>query len=442
MQYRRIERLAAIVVVAFAATASASGTYHEVAYPPSTEPDELRFGVTYTLWIPDDVKTLRAVIVHQHGCGDGACRGGATAAYDLHWQALAAKWDCALLGPSYQQGENPDCRLWCDPRNGSEGAFLKALDDLAGKSGHSELKSVPWCLWGHSGGGFWSSLMQVMHPERIVAVWNRSGTAFSAWESGEIPKPEIAEAAYGVPVMCNPGVQEKGDARFGRAWDGCLAMVEAYRAHGAPIGFAPDPRTSHQCGDSRYLAIPFFDACLAMRLPEAGSTSGELRPVDWNKAWYAEPLGREPSPADSYRGDKSAAAWLPDGRVAEAWTEYVATGAVGDTSPPAAPVRVKAVRQEDNSVRITWDATADLESGLAQFMIERDGKPIARVPDRPVGRFGRPLFQAMSYHDTPEPPLPEMAYVDLSAEKGTMPVYRVIATNSVGLESEPSQPAE
>jgi hypothetical protein len=40
---------------------------------------------------------------YQHGCGTGASRGGETAADDLHWQALARRWDCALLGPSYHQ---------------------------------------------------------------------------------------------------------------------------------------------------------------------------------------------------------------------------------------------------------------------------------------------------------------------------------------------------
>ena len=63
----------------------------------------------------DSAKTVRGIIIHQHGCGEGACKSGETAAYDLHWQALAAKWDCALLGPSYRQAQEQSCRLWCDP---------------------------------------------------------------------------------------------------------------------------------------------------------------------------------------------------------------------------------------------------------------------------------------------------------------------------------------
>ena len=110
--------------------------------------------------------------------------------------------------------------------------------------------------------------MQTMYPQRIVAIWLRSGTALPAWEKGEVPRPKVPAAAYEVPTMCNPGSKEKGDKRFNGAWTGALAMFKAYRGKNAPIGFAADPRTAHECGDSRYLAIAFFDACLAMRLPD------------------------------------------------------------------------------------------------------------------------------------------------------------------------------
>jgi poly(3-hydroxybutyrate) depolymerase len=249
--------ISAMLVLGLAASTPAAGRYLEAAYPASSESGGLKMGVTYTLWIPDGIKKIRGIIVHQHGCGVGACKGGATAAYDLHWQALAKKWDCALLGPSYHQEEKQDCRLWCDPRNGSRATFLKALRDFAKQAKHPEIATVPWCLWGHSGGGFWASLMQTSDPERIVAIWFRSGTAFATWEKGGIARPTIPAAAYSIPIMLNPGGKEKGDKRFNGAWTGSLAMFTAYRAKGAPAGFAPDPRTSHECGDSRYLAIPF-----------------------------------------------------------------------------------------------------------------------------------------------------------------------------------------
>lgn len=431
-----------LILTIAAQTAFSAGRYVEVSYPPSMQPNELQMGVTYTLWIPDHVARLRAIIVHQHGCGVGACKGGETAAYDLHWQVLARKWDCALLGPSYQQDEKQNCRLWCDPRNGSAKTFLQATRDLAVKSGRAELASVPWCLWGHSGGGFWASLMQTLYPERIVAIWLRSGTALATWEKGEIPKPEISQAVYGIPVMCNPGVNEDGDKRFANAWNGTLWMFRAYRAQGAPIGFAPDPRTSHQCGDCRYLAIPFFDACLAARLPDPQSPGNALQPMPPQPVWLAKQLSETAVPRDKYADDPTSAVWLPNEAVARAWMEYVKTGCVSDSTAPPPATALKAVRQANHGVELTWDATADFESGIRAFIVQRDGKDLAQVPEKPAGKFGRPLFQSMSYHDTPESPLPEMRYVDSSADAAAKHAYRVIVVNGAGLKSEPSASVE
>lgn len=436
------QTMGALIATCLATTAAAgAGKYLEVSYPPSAEPQELAMGVSYTLWIPDSAAKIRGMIVHQHGCGEGACKGGATAAYDLHWQALAEKWDCALLGPSYQQAEKQNCRLWCDPRNGSHKTFLRAIGEFAARSKHPELASAPWCLWGHSGGGFWASLMQTMYPERIVAIWLRSGTALTAWERGEVAAPEISPAVYAIPVVCNPGAKESGHPRFDGAWTGSWAMFRAYRAQGAPIALAPDPRTSHECGDSRYLAIPFFDACLAMRLPDKGAADQKLKPVDQRVGWLAEPHSKTPVPAASYSDEAQEAVWLPGERVAKAWAEYTQSGVVSDTTPPPPPLAVRAIAKPDQTIEITWEARADFESGIGAFVLQRDGVELARLPEKPAARFGRPLFQAMSYHDTPEKPLPEMRFIDKTARPGAHHEYRVITVNGAGMASEPSAPS-
>lgn len=413
----------------------ADGQKFSVDYPTSDQPGELAFASTYNLWLPAGVQTIRGVIVHQHGCGEGSNKGAVTAADDLHWQALARKWDCALLGPVIRQPEAANCRLWCDPRNGSERAFLRALGDLAQRSGHPELANAPWCLWGHSGGGFWSSILQAKYPERIVAIWFRSGTAYSAWQKtddpklvGQVPFVDLPPAAYEIPMMANPGVQEKGDKRFNGAWTGTLAMFKAYRAKGAPIGFAPDPLTSHQCGDQRYAAIAFFDACLGLRLPTTGTT---LRKIDHSQAWLAPLLGDAAVPATEFKGNLAESNWLPNAAFASAWTEYVKTGATTDTTPPPAPFNVVA-KATATGVEVTWDAHADLESGLRQFIVKRDGQAVGLVVG-PKNPFGRAVFQGMSYGDTPAQPLSAMRYSDAGAKLGAK--YEVIAVNGVGLES-------
>ena len=412
------------------------GSKHTVSYPASDKPGELIFPATYNLWLPEGVKHVRGIIVHQHGCGTGSNKGAVTVADDLHWQALARKWDCALLGPVIGEPEKANCRMWCDPRNGSDKTYLRALADLAKQSGHPEIATAPWCLWGHSGGGFWSSILQAKYPERIVAIWFRSGTAYSTWQKPEDPKlerqiPEVVlpPAAYEIPMMANPGAKENGDKRFNGAWTGNLAMFKAYRAKGAPIGFAPDPLTSHQTGDQRYAAIAFFDACLGLRLPETGH---QLRKINQSKAWLSPLLGTEAKPAGEYSGDLATSNWLPDANFAKAWTEYVKTGATNDSTPPPAPFDV-ATKATADGIEITWGAHADFESGLRQFIVKKDGQVVGRIPENLKSPFGRPLFQGMTYGDTPLLPLAQMRFVDKGAKLGAK--YEVIAVNSVGLES-------
>jgi len=346
------------------------------------------------------------------------------------------------MGSSYR-AKGKSCRLWCDPRKGSNNTFLRAINDFVKQSHHKELTEVPWYLWGHSGGAFWSSLMQTEFPERIVAIWLRSGTAFSYWERGEIEKPVIPEAAYQIPVMCNPGVKERDDERFRVAWDGGMDMFKAYRAKGAPIGFAPDPNTAHDCGDSRYLAIPFFDACLEQRLPSSDATTQKLKPVHLDESWLVTPLCTDAAPVDKFGGKLNEAVWLPNEAFAKSFLEYAGTGSTSDVTPPPAPHHVSIGKRAYSTlpVTLTWEAKADFESGLRQFIILKDGVETLTFPEKPINRFGRPLFQGMSYHDTPTEPLAEMKIVFPKGEIPAGTKLQVISVNSVQLKSSPSSAA-
>ncbi len=403
-----------LALVFTAHAADIAPPYYSVSYAASDKPGELGVAVTHTLWVPPGVKTLRGVIVHQHGCGISSGVSGATAAHDLHWQALAKKWDCALLGPAYYLKVSTECRKWCDPRNGSDAVFQKALSHFAAESQHPELTTVPWCLWGHSGGGFWSSLMLTLHPERIAAIFLRSGSAYAVWERGEIPKPTLTPAVYAVPFLFIGGVKEALDKAHGPARVGDRAMLKAWREHGAPGGMASDPLSGHECGDSRYLAIAYFDACLGQRLPEVGSSSQMLKAVP--------------------KGVIETGHWLPDADMVKAVTTYNTTGRPFDTTPPPAPTNVRVTTKGE----LTWSAEADFESGLGGFIIERDGKELARLPEKPVGKIGTPLFQGLSGGDTPIVAQPPMRYTDKTAKAGERHDYRLLSVNAVGLLSAPA----
>lgn len=418
---------------------AAEPPYYRVRYEASKEPGDLQFSVNYTIWIPPAVKQLRGVVVHQHGCGEGSCKSGLTGAYDLHWQALAKKHDCALLAPAYEQPEKADCQMWCDPRNGSGRAFEKSLADLGAQSGHPELAKVPWALWGHSGGGHWAGGMVLWHPDRVAAAWLRSGVPLLKADPARTGiKPHmLPDAALQVPIMCNLGTKEGvtvKDGRFAGVWPANQAFFDEVRSKGGLIGVAVDPLSSHDCGNQRYLAIPWLDACLSARLPKS---SGEpLRDMPTENAYLAAPTGEEAVATAKFSGDARKAAWLPNESIARAWMQYVKDTTVEDRTPPPAPTDVRV-----SGNKLTWDAEADLESGLASFIIERDGKLLTSVPEKSNNPFGRPIFQNLQYSDTPTQPLVPFRFTDSTAKPGDKHTYLIIAVNTLGLKSRPSADA-
>lgn len=409
--------------------------YYRIRYEPSTEVGKLIFGVNYTIWIPPGVSKLRGVIVHQHGCGEGSCKSGLTGAYDLHWQALALKHSCALLAPAYEQPEKADCQMWCDPRNGSGDAFQTALRDIGTLSGHPELSEVPWALWGHSGGGHWCGGMALLYPERVAAAWLRSGVPLLQADEkrGGIKAHVLREETLQVPIMCNLGTKEgvsDTTSRFAGVWPANQVFFHAIRSQGGLIAVAIDPLTSHECGNQRYLAIPWLDACLTARLAADGSHA--LKSIDLASAWYSELTGLRVQSGDEFAGDKLQASWHIDERMAKLWEQYVKDTNVSDTTPPP-----KVTMLEIKGKEIRWQAEGDLESGIAGFEIYRDGALVATLGKDVKNPFGRPVFQGLQYSDTPQQPLYEMVFVDEnSQEVGPVTGYKIMSINTVGLKSE------
>ena len=122
--------------------------------------------------------------------------------------------------------------------------------------------------------------------------------------------------------------------------------------------------------------------------------------------------------------------------------EYVRNGTVADVTPPLPPFNVRVTSRGGGGNEVIWDADADLESGIGGFFVIRDNRTLARLPAMaPPVVYGRPLFQGLSYHDTPEGAPAEMRYLDVSAKPGEKHTYSILAINSAGVPSEPSAQA-
>jgi len=400
--------------------ANASAALWETSVTPGDN-DKFK-SADYRIWLPHGVQQIRAVIVRQHGCG----RNGITHANDLQWQALAAKWDAALLGTHYQVHEK--CDEWSNPDNGSEQAFLSALATFAAQTKHPELTTAPWAFWGHSGGAYWSIAMLKKHPARVIGVWARSGG-----------RPGFTdEAAFQVPVVFNFGNLERTD-RFQKLTEDSVACLAEGRAKGALWTIAEDPKSSHDCRNSRLLAIPYFDAILALRLPPvqgADKRPKPLLPIAANTGWLGDLKSADVAPAQEFSGNSLAAGWLPNEAVARKWREYCLTGAVVDKTPPPAPTNVFTVVTARGTMHVGWQAVADLDSGLKQFIVLRDGQPIGTVGGEKTKANSQGFVQIWNYGDEPEPVRPDFMFDDPVLK--TSPLYTIKAVNQAGLESAPS----
>lgn len=316
----------------------------------------------YGIYLPDMSCRMRGVLVLQHGCTME--KFGITRPYDLQYQAFAKKWSLAVVETALYG----DCHVWQDPESGSAEGLLTALARFAEITGHPELETAPWLLWGHSGGGYWTLAMLRDHPGRILAAVCYS----AAWN----PQWDYKPAAAKVPVLLRHAGANDGDPSIF-----CEATAKntfaKLRRLDAPVCIACNKDQNHNFSFIRYMAIPFYEAALEQRLPE-GTASG-LKELDGRKTWLGDPETLELCKESEYAGSKEGLCRFPDETTARNWKEFVATGTVADKTPPPAPYDVKAI-VKSGMLEVTWKADADIESGILKFNVYKDGVPAGTLP--------------------------------------------------------------
>jgi len=377
----------------------------------------------YYCWLPDGAGPYRAVICHLHACAaDGVAPSFMN---DVWWTTLAKKYHAVFIAPMYCTcGDVIACRNWCYPnQGGSDLNWLAALDTLAKRTNHPEISTIPWCLWGHSGGSYWAGAVTDKYPERTCACVQKSLCT-------NMTNP----LAYKVPVL-----HQDGGPRDLVQNDGCFADG---RNHNALWAHSIDPGSGHDCANSRELAIPWFDMAMAMRLPDsAGGPASKMKPVDTTSEWFGDMSSHNIAPLASFTGNKNNASWFPNSRMASLWREYCITtggaGKVKDSTLPPAPYNL-AGSYSNRSITITWDCDADLETGIKTFVVYRNGTLLKRMTysgSTPQNYLGTTGFQEYGFNDDPNPnPAPAMTYTDATvADTGTY-TFQVSCVNYSDLE--------
>lgn len=384
--------------VAAASNHLAQGTYYEGSAPVAKS--DWHISAEYRLWIPSEVKTLRGLLVMQHGCG----RSGLDYANDLQWQALALKHKLAILGSKISAEDQP-CEFWAFPKGGSETTFLKILHFLGSNSSHPEVETIPWVLWGHSGGAEWVSYMLQKYPQRTIAM--------VAMRGGGYPLIGADASTLHIPVLFAVGEDDPYH------YD-CVEIPKQVFLHqrqkGGLWAFASAPNAAHEAGDTRFFAIPYLDAVIPERLD---SKDGKLAILKVEKGWLGNLFTNEISPIANYAGNHLKAAWFPNEAIAYKWQEYVTTGKISATRKPTAPADLSVTKIGTTEALLTWKYIPDLENGLPSFRIYRNSSLIQTLKG-----------QEHDFGDAAEPPNVVLEFRDKSARINAS--YSVAAFNTLG----------
>jgi hypothetical protein len=415
--------------------AGPKGTMYQITVPKQ---GGLIGNPSYFCWLPESVTTFRCIIVHQHGCTRE--RDARQMMYDVQWTTLAKKWNAAFIACSLTTGSN--CTNWTFPDNGSGNTYLAVLDSLARRSGHAEIKTIPWAIWGHSGGSDWITMMTGKYPDRIaVGVAQSCGKDISN-----------TVAALGVPVLYHNGRKDicynyslfSNGRKKGAIWAYAINPNPMWVNGGrcaTPSGLCWDTTMyGHAPRDLRMICIPWSDIALAARRRDQAGESLR-KPLDTSNAWLGDWKTLTIASAATFTGNKTAACWFPNEQWAKMWHEYMVTGTQKDSTPPPAPYNLTGT-YNNSQIVLKWDADADLQTGIKTFIIYRNGSILQTMqwPNAPTTLFtAEKGFQRWDDGDQPNPfPAPNMTFADANVSDTGTYAYEVSTVNWSGVAGQKS----
>jgi poly(3-hydroxybutyrate) depolymerase len=300
---------AAITIPAPLCAQAASGTTVDHEIPAGNNFAKAAF----RLWLPDGVKTYRAVVLLMPG-SNGDARSQVD---DPVWRDFASRHQLALVGAQIvdKAHEQKFLEEYVNVSEGSGQAVLDALTHFASQSQHGELRTAPLLLWGMSAGGQFNYEFVAWKPERVLAfVVNKGGIYYTALTS---------RAARNVPGILFIGGKEPVPSR-NTTIKGLFALN---RRAGALWALAEEPGAAHVVGRSRDVALILFEDALRLRLSDDNpGTQGQprsLKPISESGGFLGEIQTGVFQSAATPSPSPEPMAWLLTARVARAWSAMV-----------------------------------------------------------------------------------------------------------------------
>ena len=216
--------------------------------------------VSYRIWIPDNVATIKGVLIHMNGSGDDDRMSVDDSSF---YESFVTPMDFAYIG-SFYQGQ------------GSVDAPLTALTQFATMSNHPELANAPLLVEGISLGGYNAIAFAMAHPERTIAYVNAATRSFPAFKAAAKKTPSLHMIG---------SLETTRVAAF-------VTGVTNLRGQGHQAGYFGQWDVEHKWGQGVWPARNFLAACYVLRYPAGASPKAgpvTLVDLDDNAGWLLDP---------------------------------------------------------------------------------------------------------------------------------------------------------
>ena len=270
------------------------------------------------LWIPENCKQVRAVIIGQHNMTEETIFEHPEFRKNMGKLGIAEIW----ITPGIDQ-------RW-DVTKGTQQIFETMMKNLSEVSGYTELEFAPVIPIGHSAMATYPWNFAAWNPERTLAVLSIHGDSPRTHLTG-YGRANLdwgTRTIEGIPSLMVMGEDEWWEARLITSFD--------YRREypNAPLSFLADAGHGHfDISDELidYLSL-FLKKTVEYRLPEHSSLDApiQLIPVEAKNGWLADRWRKNEKPTaeaasyDKYKGDKNHAFWYFDKEMADATEKYYA----------------------------------------------------------------------------------------------------------------------
>lgn len=270
------------------------------------------------LWIPENCKQVRAVIVGQHNMTEETIFEHPGFRKNMAKLGIAEIW----ITPGIDQ-------RW-DVTKGTQQIFETMMKNLSEISGYTELEFAPVIPIGHSAMATYPWNFAAWNPERTLAVLSIHGdsprTHLTGYGSANLDWGN--HTIEGIPSLMVMGEDEWWEDRLITSFD--------YRREypNASLSFLADAGHGHfDISDELidYLSL-FLKKAVQYRLPNhsPSNTPVLLIPVEAKNGWLADRWRKNEKPTaeaasyDKYKGDKTHAFWYFDKEMADATEKYYA----------------------------------------------------------------------------------------------------------------------